>query len=226
MKKTITILFILLVIVGSISIAEAGHPDETLNGRGRSDQGRNEPYYCGITGYAVVGYDEEYKLEKTDRFQNKKLWFVPTYVQDNKGWREKGSLPHQTKVLVKEQYLKHRNHGDYEGYLLVEITDNNKQCIINVKNFVTKPYWTFVDDLQQAAMIGYFVAEYKQSSINKPTTGRNEQVDIKNGTRVLVTGINNNKYGTRIKAIVWQKWKLGYGGVNCYFDAEDLSIVY
>lgn len=206
--------------------------NENLNGRGNADVGRGEPDYINVIGYAVVSSDEEYDLKKTDDFQNEDYWQIPTYEKDKQFWNETEiTLPHKTEVLVKEQYLEHKGWGNYSGYLLVETLEDSKQYYINVNNFITKPYWTYNDDLRTSALVGTFVAEYKQVSDFYPVNSSGDKVEIPDGTIVLVTGVSGTtgKFDSdenSIEAVVWKEWRLGYGGVEVYFNTQDLTIVY
>lgn len=209
-----------------------GIRNENLNGRGRADSGRSEPQYVNMIGYVVVGYDQSYELEHTDNFEDTDLWVIPTYEQDKQFWNDKGVLiPHKTEVIVREQILSHEGYGAYSGYLLVESLEDGEQYYINVSNFVTKPYWTYSDDLRSAALTGDFIAVYHQVSDYYPVTNGGDKAEIEDGKVVLVKGVaglsrNVDPDETGIDAVVWQEWRLGYGDVTVHFNAEDLTIIY
>ena len=206
--------------------------NEVLNGRRRADEGRNEPSYINVIGYAVISSSQEYVIEHTDNFEDANLWTVPTYEQDKQFWNETEiTLPHKTEVVVRGQYLEHEGYGAYSGYLLVEKTDGGQQYYINVRNFITKPYWNYEEEIHKAALTGCFVAEYHQSSDYYPVSNDGSKVEIEDGMRVLVTGItgtyrNVKPSETGIDAVVWKEWKYGYGGVTVHFNEEDLTIIY
>ena len=205
--------------------------NESLRGRGYSDSGRNEPNYVNVIGYIAVGSAQETIIQKTDDFLNDRLWTVPVYEKDKQFWNPVGVLPHKTEVVVREQYLKHEGYGAYSGYLLVEKREDGKQYIIDVSNFITKPYWTYQNDMETAALTGIFVAKYKQVSDYYPLDSGGDKLRIPDGSIVLVTGITGltrraNRSETDITAIVWKEWQYGYGGVTCYFNHDDLTIVY
>ena len=127
--------------------------------------------------------------------------------------------------------MTHKGYGFYTGYLLVEKRDDKSSYYVDVKNFITKPYWTYQNDLKAAAATGYFVAKYKQVSDYYPVTRGGEKVKIPDKTIVLVTGLAGtssyyDRNTTSIEAVVWKKWRYGYGGVECYFNSADLTIVY
>lgn len=119
---------------------------ESFKGRGK---GHKPEEYIGLVGYAALekGYDiHDYTLIEH--------WEIPTYQQDKQFWVETGALPHKTKVVVKEQLLENTSRCGYSGYLLVERSDTGEQVYINVKDFVTTPYW-LSDDLVQAVRYGF-----------------------------------------------------------------------
>ena len=206
--------------------------NEELNGRGRADIGRSEPDYINVIGYAVISSSQQYEIEHTEDFEDANLWIVPTYEQDKQFWNETEiTLPHKTEVVVRGQYLEHEGYGAYSGYLLVEKTDGGQQYYINVRNFITKPYWNYEEEIHKAALTGCFVAEYHQSSDYYPVSNDGSKVEIEDGMRVLVTGItgtyrNVKPSETGIDAVVWKEWKYGYGGVTVHFNEEDLTIIY
>lgn len=202
---------------------------ESLRGRGLPDEGRNEPHYDGGTGYIVVSSNEEFIIKKKEEFQNTSYWVVPTYRIDKQFMVETNvKLPHKTKVVVKEQKLHHMGYGAYTGFLRVELPENGKQYYINVKNFVTRPYWTYTDNVLLAAQTGAFIAKYKQVSDFYPTSSNGRyKIDIPDGTIVLVSGTETiYPYGKRVKAIARKE----SGGKNVvsetYFHPDDLSIIH
>ena len=190
-----------------------------MSGRGKSDSGRSEPNYVGITGYAVVSQSQEHSLENTDEF-TKTPWMVSNAIE------------HKTEVTIKSQDLKHQGWGTYHGTLTAKRTDNGEKVVINVANFITKPYWTY-SDLTEAAKIGHYIAKYHQVSNYYPVGRNNDKVELEDGMNVLVVGVNHlssrsnpdNKIYT-IEAIVFKEWQYGYSGVDIYFNLEDLTLVY
>lgn len=204
---------------------------EELNGRGYSDSGREEPSYINVFGYVAIGYNEEHLLSHTDSY-TETPWMVSTYEKDKQFYVENGAIEHKTEVVVREQELKHEGYGAYSGYLLVEKFDSDEQFYINVNNFITKPYWTY-DDLKSAVTIGYCIAEYNQVSDYYPVNSSNKKVELNDATKVLLVG-KTGLYGRNgpdnnvnsIETIVFKEWEYGYGGVNVFFNPQDLSILY
>ena len=198
---------------------------QNIEGRGRSDSGRSEPQYVGVTGYIVVNHDQEYDLERTDTFIETP-WTIPTLTNEN------NTLNHKTEVVVKSQNLKHEGWGSYSGQLTVEITETKEECIIDVSNFITKPYWTY-DDLTEASKIGYYIAEYHQISSDYPVNRDNKNVNLDDGMKILVVGSSGLLSGNApdhniytVKAKVFKEWQYGYGGVDIFFNPQDLTLIY
>lgn len=202
---------------------------DSIIGRGHSDSSREEPQYENVSGYVAV-YDT-HSLEKDDSFVNTP-WTVPIYAKDKQFWIEDGYIEHKTEITVVSQQLEHLGYGSYGGYLLVERNDTQEQFYISVRNFITKPYWTYTD-LDEAVSVGCFIAEYNQVSDYYPVDKGNKKVELDSKTKVLVIG-RTGLYGgdgpdqdtTSIEAIVFKEWKYGYGGVSVYFNKNDLTIVY
>lgn len=208
--------------------ASNGIRDETLAGHGHSDAGRSEPQYVGVVGYAV-NWGESYYDDEEYLSGN---WTVPIYEKDKQFYNESGTIAHKTEVLVVSQELEHEGYSAYSGYLTVEDTTTGEQYIIDVRNFITKPYWTY-DDLLSAVSVGHFIAEFNQVSDYYPVDKSNEKVALEDGTVVHAIG----KTGTfgrngpddetnQIEAVVFKEWKYGYGGVSVFFNADDLKLIY
>lgn len=202
--------------------------DETLNGHGRSDAGRSEPQYVGVIGYAV-DYNNS-GLHENDKFAETP-WTVPIYEKDKQFYVECGTIDHKTEVVVLSQELSHERYGAYSGYLTVKNTQTGEEYIINVSNFITKPYWTYSPF--EAVMVGNYVAEYHQVSDYWPVNKSNEKVELDDGFIVLAIG-KTGLYGkngpdddtNQIEAVVFKDWLYGYGGVSVYFNKADLTIIY
>lgn len=163
--------------------------DETLNGRGIADIGRSEPEYVGVIGYAAVSKGYEVDDSAIADWQ----WTVPLYEQDKQFWAESGRVSHKTEVIVKEQYLEHSHHGYYTGYLLVELVDTKETAYLNVKDFITNPYWSN-SDLSDAVRFGDFVAVFSQKSDYYPVNSRGEKMELEEGVYVLIDGTTGS-YG-------------------------------
>jgi len=205
-----------------------GIRDESLAGHGHSDAGRSEPQYVGVVGYAV-NWGESYYDDEEYLSGN---WTVPIYEKDKQFYNEVGTIAHKTEVLVVSQELEHEGYSAYSGYLTVEDIAAKEQYIIDVMNFITKPYWTY-DDLLNAVSVGHFIAEFNQVSDYYPVNKSNEKVELEDGTIVHVIG-KTGTYGrngpddetNQIEAIVFKEWKYGYGGVSVFFNVDDLKLIY
>lgn len=145
---------------------------------------------------------------------------------------ETGKVEHKTEVRVLWQELQHEGWGRYSGMLQVERLDNGKHLYVDVKTFITKPYWTY-SDLQEAARVGTYLARFQQVSNHYPVNKNGEGVDLEDGMVIAVVG-NTGTYGhggpddetNQLEALVFKEWQSGYEGVQVFFNAEDLTIVY
>ncbi len=158
-----------------------------LNGRGRSDVGRNEPQYVGIIGYAAISkyYGHDWILADKKKPYDVP-WRIKTYQKDKQFWNEtEDTLEHKTEIIVKEQMLSHEGYSYYSGYLLVQRRNDKKEFFINVKNFITKPYWTYSDVLS-ALRVGPLIAVFHQRSDYYPVNKSNKKVDVPDGTLVFI----------------------------------------
>ena len=212
--------------------AEEKAPEPTepvrLEGRGQSEDGsgRAEPQYVGITGYVVVGPDEIFDMSESSEKFPKEPWTVPTVKQvgDNKFEETEVRVPHKTKVKVIEQTLEHEGWGNYEGALLVENLETKEQFLIDAYNFMNFPYWE--DPIEEAIKHGYFIAVYNGNG-EKPALQDGEWVELDKGVEVVVEGKGGaGRNSEKVEAKVYKEWKLGYGGVDVYFDPASLEIKY
>ena len=180
------------------------HRDTSLKGRGdpEIDGSRQEPNYKNVIGYVVV-YPSDFNPDVINAEIPQEPWTV-------KDFYESKILEHKTEVVVKSQDLHHQVFDLYKGSLTVERLSNREKFTINVKNFVTKPYWQY-GNLINAAQVGSFIAE-----------------DLNTGERVLVTGGNT----TDLIGYVWQEnvkqlhGKVYNGLVKKNFKPEQLKIIY
>ena len=230
-KTTVCMMLSLLILLFTASCIFAESDElysEPLEGRGRSDSGRSEPQYVGHRGYLTY-YGS---FSSSDDSCLDIPWYVPTYTKDKQFWVESGKVEHKTEVRVLWQDLEHEGLGRYSGMLQVERLDNGEQLYVDVSNFITKPYWAY-PQLREASLIGEYVAEFNQVSDYYPVDRNNEKVELNDGMLVLVTGPTGT-YGRNgpdndthpIEAMVFKKWKYGYGGVSVFFTEEDLTVIY
>lgn len=204
-----------------------------IRGRGISDSGREPPEYEGLIGYAVISTGRANKLEQTDNFTNIP-WTIPIYEKTSDGnyLVTASSIEHKTEINVIEQNLEHMSYGNYRGYLLVSEVSTSEEYYISVDNFFPRAYWKEVD-LEDAAIDGIMIAEYHNNSGISPVTGDNKRVNLEEGMTVLITGKTQiglgdspNRNRHQIKCKVFKEWKKGYGGVDVYFNKEDLVVIY
>ena len=201
---------------------------KNLRGRGHSDSGREEPQYVGIIGYAVVGYND---LDYYGKIPIEQPWRIKTYERDKQFWNEtEDGLEHKTEVLVKNQELKHDGYDNYSGYLDVTRRSDGRNFYIDVKNFITTPYWNNGDVLS-AVKVGKCMAVYRQKSDYYPVNIDNKKVDLPDGTLIIVDS-QTGTYGRgrpdnrthQVSGVFWREDAQKYGGA--FFNKDDLQIQY
>lgn len=199
--------------------------NSSLTGRGKSESYGHEPQYVNVIGYVVVSDDA--RLEYNSDFATTP-WLVDTYVQDKQFWEKSGEVEHKTEVVVLEQHLTKKSGKIYEGYLKVRRTDNNEEFFISVKNFETKKYWEY--SVSKAFKTGYMIAEFKQVSDFYPVTSGKTKTPLDDGTLVLIPynsyASSPDKTNNTITGVVFKEWSRGFGGVNVFFNEDDLTIIY
>lgn len=199
--------------------------------RGTVGTSKSEPSYIGSLGYAAVYEDQ--KLEKDSVFGNTP-WKVPVYRKDKQFWEQTGTIDHKTEVVVVGQELEmpKRSYSTSRcsGYLHVIRMDTGEDCWLDVENYVSSPYWE--KSLTEAQEKGYCIAAFKQVSDYYPVTKGNEKTELDDGTLVLLpmkskaSGSSPDKNNNPIPGIVFKQWKVSYGGVTVWFNAEDLTLTY
>lgn len=178
--------------------------------------------FVGKVGY-VVTYNKKGCTQESN-------WVIPTYEKDKQFYNEVGFVPHKTEVCVVAQDLEHSTHSIYHGYLLAENTSTKEQFYINVKNFTGVRYWE-IADLETAARLGEFIAEFNQSSDYYPVDSKNRKMEIPDGTHIVVVGLTGlrskiDQNTHQIEALVFKEWSNGYGSGTVFFNVEDLTIIY
>lgn len=196
-----------------------------LSGRGVSESYGKEPEYINVIGYIVVA--DNARLETDSEFA-KRPWLVDTYIPDKQFWEKSGTIEHKTEVTVLEQFLTKKTGKHYDGYLRVRRNDTNEECYIDVDNFETKKYWEY--DIKEAFKTGYMIAEFKQVSDFYPVTSGKTKTPLDDGTLVLLPMnpyvSNPDRTNNPITGVVFKEWAKGFGGVNVFFNEEDLTIIY
>lgn len=199
--------------------------------RGTIGTTKSEPNYVSTLGYAAVYEDQ--KLEKNSAFSTTP-WKIPVYQKDKQFWKEIGTINHKTEVVVIGQELempqKKYSTSRCTGYLHVIRMDTGEDCWLDVENFVTGAYWD--SSLTSAQEKGYCIATFKQVSDYYPVTKGNEKTELEDGTLVLLP-MRSKEYGTSpdktnnpVPGIVFKQWRVSYGGVTVWFNADDLTLTY
>ena len=199
--------------------------------RGTIGTMKSEPNYVSSLGYAAAYEDQ--KLEKNSAFSTTP-WKIPVYQKDKQFWAETGTIDHKTEVVVIGQELempkKKYSTSRCTGYLHVIRMDTGDDCWLNVENFVTSAYWD--SSLTSAQEKGYCIATFKQVSDYYPVTKGNKKTELEDGTLVLLP-MRSKEYGTSpdktnnpVPGIVFKQWRVSYGGVTVWFNADDLTLTY
>lgn len=193
--------------------------------RGHYDMYRPYPepeQYVGMSGYiAVTQYDYTYSGD-AEQYENNWLstpWYATTYEKDKQFWVMNGTVEHKTPIVVIDQELTEERRW-YDGYLLVERTDNHERFYIDVTDFVAEPYWEN-SDINNLKNGDPLLAVFHQRSDYYPVDRNNRKADIAEGTIVLIG--NDNGWGgidpeTHQIGGICKRW--------VYFNVEDLDIIY
>lgn len=200
--------------------------NKSIKGRGSSDEGRTEPNYTGLYGYAVVYYGTDVR-----KLSLNSPWIIPTYKKiDYDHYEVNGELPHKTVVKVISQNLTHEGYGRYDGYLTVTIPENgDEEYLIDVSNFITNDYWDF-PSVKDSASWGYSIAEYHQNSDKLPVYVDNDIANVKDGAKVIIKG-KTGTYGSGRVDDDLRQVEAYYFNENreestVFFNEYDLKIVY
>lgn len=197
-----------------------------MKGRGLRDNA-GEPYYVGVNGYAVVYVDAN--LESESEYNNTP-WTVPVYIKDNGDYVLNGKINHKVKIEIIGQELKKQNGREYEGFLEFQELETGRVGYINVKNFVTIPYWN--QDVSQAVATGYGIAVFEQSSKYTPVYKDGEAATVKKGTQVLLPARGTyyvstmNRVDYQIVGIVFETKNNTIEPQYIFFNKNDLSVIY
>ena len=202
-----------------------------VSDRGTVGTSKSEPNYIGALGYAAVYEDQN--LEKNSAFSTTP-WKVPVYQKDKQFWEQTGTIDHKTEIVVIGQELempaRSYSTSRCSGYLHVIRMDTGEDCWLDIENYVNSPYWE--NSLTSAQEKGYCIATFKQVSDYYPVTKGNEKTELDDGMLVLLpmkskaSGSSPDKTNNPIPAIVFKQWKVSYGGVTVWFNAEDLTLTY
>lgn len=203
----------------------APRTDPALPGRGEAAE---EPDYVGIVGFVSLPKDPG-----TDLFElyDKVYWTVPLYRKTEGGYEQAGTIPHKRTVLVTGQQLEGDGAGAYRGTLDIVRLDTGESCALDVKCFVTLPYWNLGP--REAAAHGYAMAVYRETPGEVPRTGDGKSAGLRDGTKVLIPAEgacpDDNPEPEKLPAqgIVYQKGEDGgIRPVTVYFRESDLTLIY
>ena len=198
--------------------APVSNPALRFKGHGRDSYADKD--YVGLKGFVSVHYRQDSELYRNCD----PPWYVPTYERDKQLWVESEiTLEHKTPIVVLQTFLKSDRYRGFEGYILVKRLSDDAQFYIDVKNFITNPYWEETD-LVQAAKGGKFLVEYHQRSDYWPVNSDNKKAVPPEGSILLVTAWNDK--GGKPDRNTNQIWASGNDFKGACFNKDDLTIVY
>ena len=198
-----------------------------MKGRGIIDYPGLEPNYVNAIGYVSVYIEAD--LEENADFSHTP-WIIPIYRKTNNGWEKYGTIEHKTKIGIIAQELKKQNGREYEGYLEFQELTSGQIAYINVKNFVTTPYWEL--DVSKAVTSGYGLATFKQTSKYLPVYKNGRKADIKSATPILLPAKGTyyisipDRINYQILGIIFEKKNNKIEAQFVFFNKDDLILLY
>ncbi len=202
---------------------------EEMKGRGEPDVVGEEPDYRGIVGYMAL--QTSWEVSRFNTF-TQTPWLLPVYENTGEKWKVVDTIKHKTPVLVVEQRIREQKGHKFAGYLKVVRLDTHHMIWVDVKQFVTVPYWTM--DLEKAVQYGYVIAVYRNNSRYEPMDNKKHRGTLPDGLRVLMCDTKTARYFSKEPAhnpllgIVFRskEEKDAYYRTFLFFNRDDLSMVY
>lgn len=207
----------------SITFVDASY----LKGRGLIDIIGMEPSYLNAIGFVAVYSNNE--LEKNPDY-SVLPWVVPVYSRTEKGWEQVDTIEHKSKIGIISQELSKENGKEYQGFLEFQEIETGKRGYINVKNFITVPYWELA--VSECVEKGYGIATFNQNSKYNPAQKDGKPAKIKNGTQVLLPAKGTyyvsimDRVHYQILGIVFETKNNKMESQYVFFNKNDLSIDY
>ena len=200
-----------------------------MKGRGNPDKPGEEPDYRGVVGY--VSLQTGWEVSRFNTFEQTP-WQLPVYEKDGDSWKTVDAIKHKTPVLVVDQEIREEKGKKYAGHLQVIRLDIHRMIWIDVKQFVTVPYWTL--DLAEAVKYGYCIAVYRDKSRYEPMDRKGRRGTIPDGIRVLMCDKLSARYfspdrkNNPLQGIVFRSKEAeeAYFRTFLFFNRDDLSLVY
>lgn len=201
----------------------AKQPTTPIAGRGLV--GRSEPQYVGVSGFVAVWIDQDAALMKEQNYTDTP-WQVPTYSTDGQKWYPNSeTVSHKEPVAVLEQTLTYDGHSSYNGYLKVKRLADNAEFFINVRNFVTEPYWV-KPNIFDAINGGRVIVTYHQRSKYPPVMVNNSKVTLNDGVNLLAIGRTGTYSKGKVDRDTHQVEVGVTPNVSIFFNAADLTVTY
>lgn len=182
-----------------------------MNGRGFADIPGIEPQYQNTIGYAAVYSNNN--LESNAGIAETP-WFIDVYEKNNQKWEKTGKLDHKSRIVILNQELTKKNAKEFQGYLEFQNVLTGVTGYIDVRNYVTVPYWDF-DNINLAIEKGYCIASFKQTSKFPPVLKDGKKVSVDDDTLILLPA-----KGTYFISV---SDKINYSVLGIVFDKDDES---
>ena len=200
-----------------------------LAGRGDPDEVGVEPDYRGVVGY--MSLQTSWDVSQFNTF-TRTPWQLPVYERDGDIWIVSDSIKHKTPVLVIDQVLREEKGHKFRGYLKVARLDIHRIVWIDVRQFVTVPYWTL--ELPEAVKYGYCIAVYRNRSHYEPMDRKAHRGTLPDGIRVLMCDKKTSRYfspdrdNNPLLGIVFRSREKSesYYRTFLFFNPDDLQMVY
>ena len=198
-----------------------------LKGRGLIDFTGHEPNYTDAIGYASV-YTEA-GLENNSVY-TATPWTIPVYIRIDGELVPNGTIDHKTKIGIISQELTKQNGREYQGFLKFQDIETGQIGYINVKNFVTMPYWEL--DVSTAVNKGYCIAVFRQSSNYAPIYKNGKKATVKANSQVLLPARGTyyvsvmNRVDYQIVGIMFDTKNNEVVPQYVFFNKNDLQMIY
>ena len=198
-----------------------------LKGRGLAEVSGLEPNYTHAIGFAAI-YSNNKLEENPDSINTP--WEVPVFYKTDNGWEPDGTIKHKSKIGIISQELTKKNGKEYQGYLEFQEIETGKRGYINVKNFITVPYWDLA--ISEAVEKGYCIATFNQKSKYIPTLKDGKPAKIKNDTQVLLPAKGTyfvsimDRVHYQILGMVFEIKDKAVEPQYIFFNKKDLTIDY
>ena len=189
-------------------------------------QNQEEPQYVGVEGY-IKGVpqggwgDHVFSLPETP-------WFAQVLVQTGPDKWEAGenTILTKTPVIVVEQHLTHRKHGNYYGRFVVRSLVDNQLYVIPAGSFTLSDYWRC--EPYQAVERSTFIAIVKEDVQLVDRKGRWQEMGPERRVYCDDRPSRFSDYDVvdAVECMVYKVYNDGYKGKAHIIPSAGLEIIY